>query len=166
MTKSATYWKNKLQLLEHPEGGCFKETYRSDEQIPADGLPERFSDARAFSTSIYFLLEKHEFSAFHRIKSDETWHFHDGAPLEIHAISPEGNHHQYLLGLDPENGYTPQVTIPHGHWFAAHSLGEFTLMGCTVAPGFDFLDFEMGSETQLLSAFPHHADLIKKYTSQ
>jgi len=166
MTRSAQFWKTHLALLQHPEGGCFKETYRSEEVISGKGLPQRFGDERAISTSIYFLLEKHEFSAFHRIKSDETWHFHDGAPLEIHAISPDGIYHRHLLGLDPENGYSPQVTIPQGHWFAAHTLGDFTLVGCTVAPGFDFRDFEMGSASQLLSAFPHHAKLINKYTCQ
>jgi len=166
MKQSAAYWKNKLQLLDHPEGGCFRETYRSDEQIPANGLPSRFSDERSISTSIYFLLESHEFSALHRIKSDETWHFHDGAPLEIHDISPEGKYHRHLLGLDPENGSSPQVTITRGHWFAACTLGEYTLVGCTVAPGFDFHDFEMGSKNKLLSDFPHLSDLIEKFTCQ
>ncbi len=164
MKKTAAYYKKALQLLDHPEGGCFKEVYRSKESVAASKLPSRFGTSRAISTSIYFMLESGEQSVFHRIKSDETWHFYDGDPLEIHAISPKGQYRKYLLGLDPEKGFMPQVTIPHGDWFSAQSLGDFTLVGCTVAPGFDFQDFEMGSRQKLIQEFPQHQKIIETFT--
>lgn len=150
--------------MDHPEGGCFKEVYRSEESVVTAGLPSRFGTSRAISTSIYFMLESGEQSVFHRIKSDETWHFYDGDPLEIHAISPQGQYRKYLLGLDPEKGFMPQITIPHGDWFSAQSLGDFTLVGCTVAPGFDFQDFEMGARHNLIQEFPQHQKIIETFT--
>jgi hypothetical protein len=165
MKKTATDWKKSLQLLDHPEGGCFREVYRSKESVSSSCLASRFGDSRTISTSIYFMLESGERSVFHRIKSDETWHFYDGSPLEIHAIDPQGKYQNFLLGLDPERGYMPQVTIPFGNWFSARSLGDYTLVGCTVAPGFDFRDFEMGSRLDLVQQFPQHQKLIETFTN-
>lgn len=162
--RTAHYWKEALSLLKHPEGGWFKEVYRSPEQIQASGLPNRFNAPRSIATSIYFILEAKEHSVFHRIKSDETWHFYDGDPLEIHIINQEGTYQRVLLGLDPENGSFPQVTIPHSCWFAAQTLGEFTLVGCTVAPGFDFHDFEMAAGLELRKGFPQHIKIIDQFT--
>ncbi|MDP2723453.1 MAG: cupin domain-containing protein [Bacteroidales bacterium] len=162
--KTATVWIQSLQLQPHPEGGWFKEVYRSEEQIPQHGLPHRFTDKRSIATAIYFMLEANEISVFHRIKSDETWHFYNGEPLELHVIDPKGNYQKLMLGLYPEQGIMPQVTIPHGCWFAARSLGAYTLVGCTVAPGFDFHDFEMAERNYLTNEFPQHTELILQFT--
>ncbi len=162
--KTAHDWINTLQLQHHPEGGWFREVYRSSENIPDGGLPHRFPEARSMATAIYFLLEMGDLSVFHRIKSDETWHFYDGDPLEIHVIDQDSNYQRYLLGLNPKEGFMPQVTIPHGQWFAARSLGKFTLAGCTVAPGFDFHDFEMASRDLLTNEFTQHKELIHQFT--
>ena len=162
--KTAHDWINTLQLQHHPEGGWFREVYRSSENIPDGGLPHRFPEARSMATAIYFLLEMDDLSVFHRIKSDETWHFYDGDPLEIHVIDQDSNYQRYLLGLNPKEGFMPQVTIPHGQWFAARSLGKFTLAGCTVAPGFDFHDFEMASRDLLTNEFTQHKELIHQFT--
>ncbi|NQU33240.1 MAG: cupin domain-containing protein [Bacteroidetes bacterium] len=162
--KTSKYWVDKLCLLPHPEGGYFKEIYRSAEKVCSKSLPTRFKGDRSFSTSIYFLLEKGQFSAFHRIKSDEIWHFYDGDPLTVYVIDSDGELIQYKLGLDPETNTLPQVTIPANCWFASESNGEFTLSGCTVSPGFDFEDFEMGDRDTLLSKYPNLKEIILRYT--
>ena len=152
---NAKFYIDHLQLQKHPEGGWFKENYRSTEIIKHSCLDARFSGDRNISTSIYFLLEKGEFSAFHKIKSDETWHFHDGSALELYSISPEGELKTQKLGLDITNGELPQITIPQGYYFAAKPLGNYTFVGCTVAPGFDFDDFEMPDKKKLIGFFPN-----------
>ena len=157
---NANYYIEKLVLQKHPEGGWFKEVYRSNENIAATALGKRFSGQRSISTSIYFLLQKGEFSAFHKIKSDETWHFYDGGTLELFSISPEGKLIIYKLGLNIQKGELPQITIPHGHYFAAKSKADFTFVGCTVAPGFDFVDFEMPSKEELKELFPSQFKII------
>jgi len=159
---NAKYYINKLELHKHPEGGWFKEVYRSEEVIEHKALNKRFSGGRNISTSIYFLLEKDEFSAFHKINSDETWHFYDGGMIEIYSISQEGKLIIHKLGLDIENNELPQITIPAGQYFAAKSSTDFTLVGCTVAPGFDFEDFEMPSKQELKGLFPEHTQIIKE----
>ena len=154
--RSANFWINRLALTHHPEGGWYKETYRSEEKISIEALPERFQGDRNFSTAIYYLLEKGDFSAFHRIKSDEMWHFYDGDPMEIIEITAQGKLINHCLGLTKRSKCFPQLVIPSGSWFAARPMGEYTLVGCTVSPGFDFTDFELASKTQLLSLFPQH----------
>ncbi len=163
--RDAHYWINHLNLLPHPEGGYYKEVYRSGEEINKESLPDRFQGTRAFSTSIYFLLEKGDFSAFHRIKSDEVWHFYDGAPISIYVIDNEGALTIHKLGLSPDKGITPQLTIPANHWFASESTGNFSLVGCTVAPGFDFIDFEMADRNSLINLYTEHREIIEKYTA-
>ena len=120
--KNAAYWIEKLGLLPHPEGGWFRETYRSSETIPVAGLPERFGGERSFSTAIYFLLESGQVSAFHRIKSDEIWFFHDGGPLAIHSISGNGDHEITRLGNNPDNGESFYAVVPAGSWFGAQLI--------------------------------------------
>ena len=159
----AENWVNNLGLMPHPEGGYFKEVYRSEEEIPARALPARFKGNRNFSTAIYYLLGKGDFSAFHRIHSDETWHFYAGDPLEIWMILPDGESVRKLVGISDESSVL-MFTVTAGTWFAARSTGEYSLCGCTVAPGFDFADFEMGDYTQLTSLFPQHEKLIKQFT--
>ncbi|MBC8319477.1 MAG: cupin domain-containing protein [Bacteroidetes bacterium] len=162
--RNAQYWINHLGLLPHPEGGHFREVYRSDEIIRLDSLPDRFTGDRTFSTSIYFLLTKNEFSTFHKINSDELWHFYDGDPLTIYVIDNMGVLTVHKLGLFPDKGILPQVTIRANHWFASETTGNFSLVGCTVSPGFDFSDFEIAERQMLISQFDEHRDIIERYT--
>ena len=155
-----------LALEPHPEGGWYRETYRAAESIAATALPARFSGARSISTAIYFLLAKGEISALHRIKSDELWHFYSGTTLTVHLFFPTGEYRQIRLGADIAGGETFQATVPAGCWFGAEVTGEgaYSLVGCTVAPGFDFVDFEMGTRAELVTAFPGHKELIRQLT--
>jgi hypothetical protein len=160
-----------LGLQEHPEGGYFRETYRSEEEMTQ--LPRRFVGNRVFSTAIYFLLKHGQFSALHRIKSDELWHFYDGAPLTISCIAPNGALSEIRLGKNIAKGEVLQACVPYGWWFGAalqkHSLSyeflhNFSLVGCTVAPGFDFADFEMPSQAEFIQMFPQHRAIIERLT--
>jgi len=161
---SAKFWIDSLDLTRHPEGGWFRETYRSSGSIPGEALPERFAGPRRFCTAIYFLLERGDFSALHRIKSDEIWHFHEGAPLTVHVITPEGEYYWIRLGRDADNGECFQAVVPAGCWFGAETCGEFSLVGCTVSPGFDFRDFEMAVRAVLTHLFPRHSALVSRLT--
>ncbi len=155
-----------LGLEKHPEGGWFKEVYRSNEEIAAEHLPERFSGGRHHSTSIYFLLSSDTFSAFHRIKSDELWHFYDGSTVTIYMIDRDGIYSDITLGRNIENGEVLQCVIPHGVWFGAKvsEPDSFSLVGCTVAPGFHFDDFELGERDELLKMFSQHKKIINELT--
>ena len=155
----------RLGLLRHPEGGWFRETYRSAEETPGAALPERFGGSRSFSTAIYFLLERGDISALHRIKSDEIWHFYAGSAVLVHVISPDGGYTARRLGPDPESGDSFQLVVPAGSWFGAEVIeGAFTLVGCTVAPGFDFADFEMADRRALTELYPGHSEIIRRLT--
>lgn len=149
-------------LLSHPEGGWFKETYKSGENIAANALPARFGGERTFSTAIYFLLEQGNFSAFHRIKSDECWHFYAGDCLQVYVIQMNGTLDIIRLGNDMEQGQLFQYVVPANCWFASRPAlnSSFCFVGCTVAPGFDFADFEMADATALSAFFPQHEILI------
>lgn len=165
--KPATYWIEKYNLLPHPEGGYYAETYRSAESVNKDDLPERFAGDRSFSTGIYFLLGKENFSAFHRIKSDEMWHFYAGNALDIFVIYPETGKLEIIkLGSNPDLGETFQAVVPAGTWFGSRPAAgsNYCLVGCTVAPGFDFEDFEMAERASLVSEFPQHEKLIYELT--
>lgn len=135
----------KLNLIPHPEGGYYRETYRSDEYIPHEALPKRYTGKRVFSTAIYFLLQSHEKHLLHRLKSDEIWHFYLGSPMLIRYYKDENDIKEVILGNDLLNGEVPQVLIPRMHWMIAKPIKEnsFTLVGCTNAPGFEFDDFEL-----------------------
>lgn len=155
----------KLELVRHPEGGWFRETYRSGETMPAQALPERFNGSRSLATAIYFLLEAGDISALHRIKSDEIWHFYAGTTLLIHCISTDGGYQTIRLGADLQAGELFQAVVPAGCWFGAELAEEgFALVGCTVSPGFDFSDFEMAGREQLFSSYPQHAQMITRMT--
>ncbi len=160
----AAYWIARLRLERHPGGGWFSETYRSAETVPADALPARFESPRSFSTAILFLLEQGDFSALHRLKSDEIWHFYGGGPLTVHIIAPAGERHEIALGPDPERGERFQAVVPAGSWFGAETSGGFSLVGCTLAPGFDFGDFEMGDRAGLTILYPEHRAQIARLT--
>ena len=161
---TAQEWIEALGLARHPEGGWFRETYRAAEGIAREHLPARFDGPRAFSTTIYYLLEEGDFSAFHRIRQDEGWHFYDGAPLALHLIDPAGNCSRLRIGRDPATRLLPQTVAPAGWLFAAASEGDYSLVGCTVAPGFDFADFRMPTRASLLQVHPAHAALIERFS--
>lgn len=157
---------SQYNLLPHPEGGHFKETYRSEESIPASGLPLRFPGKRNFSTAIYFLLLKDLFSAFHRIQSDECWHFYEGDSLHVHVLHTDGTYELIRLGRNREEGEVYQAIVPAGAWFASETSGEYSFVGCTVSPGFDFLDFELAKAAELKSEYPESSSLIERLCRQ
>jgi len=156
------YWIEKLSLQPHPEGGFYRETYRSSLEITPKGFPGN----RASSTAIYFLLEGGDFSALHRLRSDEMWHFYAGSTLLLRAISHEGSATEIKLGNNPEAGEHFQAVVKAGDWFGAclQDAHSFALVACTVAPGFDFTDFELGERAGLVKAYPQHRTLIKTLT--
>jgi predicted cupin superfamily sugar epimerase len=148
---------NELELQAHPEGGYYKETYRSAQTL--DGQD------RHLLTSIYFLLTAENVSRFHRIKSDELWYFHAGSPLIVHTLSERG-HEQHHLGLDLSKGQQPFLWIPKDTIFGSSILDAegYALVSCAVAPGFDFADFELFTASDLLPRFPQHQEIILKMT--
>ena len=137
-----------LGLSPHPEGGFYRETFRA-----------------SASTAIYFLLPAGTFSAFHRIQSDEVWHYYDGDPLELHVIHPDDRYERVILGRGLGKGERPQYVVPGGAWQAAAPKGErFTLCGCTVAPAFDFAQFEMPPRAEMQAILPEYPDLVRRFT--
>jgi predicted cupin superfamily sugar epimerase len=163
--KPAEYWIKHLRLEQHPEGGFYKESYRASEKISTASLPRRFTGDRNFSTSIYFLLRSQDRSMFHKIKSDELWHYHAGSRLTIYILD-NGKLVTRTLGSDLENGESLQVVIPANVWFGAkvEQPDSYSLSGCTVSPGFDFADFELGEQNKLLAKFPGQTDIIRMLT--
>ena len=162
--KNHQYWIDKLKLKKHPEGGFFRESYKSVEKIDGNALSEKFTGQRPLSTAVYFLLMGNQFSQFHRLKSDELWHFYYASSLTIHIIDQTGNYAKICLGSDYEKGEVFQATIKKGVWFGAtvDNIQSFSLVGCTVSPGFDFKDFELAHEKNMLEKYPQHALIIKK----
>lgn len=157
---------SRLALTPHPEGGFFKETYRSELTVRPKGFPSE----RNISTGIYFLLRACDFSAFHRIRSDEMWHYYSGEPLEVIMLNEKGRS-GFVLGPDIQNGQCFQNVVPAGSWFASRLLNydpsdeeRYCLAGCTVSPGFDFQDFEMPGQSEMLSMFPDHREIILELT--
>lgn len=150
----------KLKLIRHPEGGWFRETYRSDETaININGL------ARNACTAIFYMLEKNDKSHFHRLTSDEIWFFHEGVPIEIVMIT-NGKFSSTIIGNEIAREQIPQVIIPAGTWFGARlqSPEGYALVSCTVSPGFDFDDFEMGKREEMMRAFPDLEKQIQEFT--
>lgn len=199
--RDAQYWIRKLGLEPHPEGGYFRQTYKSELKIAAEGqkshpcaenagrVGQLYGDApRAASTAIYFLLEKGNFSVLHRLRSDEMWHFYAGSPLVVHVISVEGECSSILLGDDPERGEVFQAVVKAGCWFGAEvardsdvsqkqrdpstgsgqAMGHpfYALVGCTVAPGFEFEDFELAKREELAAKYPQHREMIRRLTRE
>jgi predicted cupin superfamily sugar epimerase len=156
-----------LGLAPHPvEGGYFAETYRSPEQIPAAGLPSRYGSPRALGTAIYYLLTPETFSAMHRLASDEIFHFYLGDPVEMLQLHPDGSHEVVLIGPDLEASHRPQVIVPRDVWQGARLRpgGRYSLLGTTVAPGFDYTDYETGHRASLLATHPTAQALILALT--
>lgn len=157
MEKTVKEIVSHYQLEPHPEGGFFRETYRSDITY------ETPSGKRVASTAIIFLITKDSISHFHRLTADECWHFYGGSPLRLLQISPEGNLKETKIGADIFNGEKLQHIVPSGDWFASTSYGEYSLVGCTVAPGFEFDDFEMGKKKVLIDQFPQHREILEDF---
>ena len=166
MGRKGEEWVSLLGLVAHPEGGFYRETYRAAEVIAAEHLPERFGGARACSTAIYFLLPGDQVSVLHRIKSDEIWHFYAGSSLTLTVIHPDGGLESKRLGADPGRGESFQVLVPAGCWYGAavDDPSSYALVGGTVAPGFDFADFELADRRVLLEQFPQHRPTILRLT--
>lgn len=152
------------RMQPHPEGGYYLQSYKSSGSIAVSSLPEDFSGPRPFSTAIYFLLEQGNFSAFHRIKSDECWHFYEGGCLHVHILYPDGEWKTVRLGSDISKGEVYQFVVPANCWFASEPAPGtgYSLVGCTVSPGFDFADFELANATILSNEYPAHATFIQR----
>ena len=152
-----------LNLQPHPkEDGYFIESYRSLERFSWESLPARYHGARSHATAIYFLLKKGGFSELHRLRSDEIFHFYFGAPVELLLLSAEGKGELLKLGNQLENGERPQLVIPRGCWQGLRATGEYSLLGTTVAPGFEYSDYESGDREELIRQYPAYADLIRQ----
>lgn len=165
MNPTAKSLIQKMGLIPHPEGGYFKEIYRSSDIVIPMGMPDNYK--RVASTSIYYLLCDNQFSAWHKLKSDEIWHFYHGSPLTIYLLNKDGELATHKLG-DPTTIKDAhfQVVITANQWFAAQpdDPHSYTLIGCTVAPGFEFEDFELANRDKLNAMYPAHTTLIKKFT--
>ena len=171
-----------LQLQPHPEeGGYFRETYRSDERIPSDALPTRYvaptqtGAGRSHATHIYYLLTPETYSQLHLVESDEAFHFYLGDPIEQLRLQPDGSHETVLIGCDLEAGHRPQSIVPRGVWQGARLaplMGEpaetttgtfgFALVGCSVAPGFDFADYRGPGRALLIERYPEARAMIER----
>lgn len=163
--KPAKYWIEQLDLQPHPEGGYYREIYRASGEIPSNSLPRAYGGPRPYVTVIYFLLRSGDISVFHRLRSTEHWHYHMGSAATIHFLSPQGEYYKQVIGEDMQAGQQLVVTIPAGDWFAAEvkDPGSYILVSCTVAPGFDFADFEMATREQLTAKYPQQTDLITHF---
>ncbi|MGV8075402.1 MAG: cupin domain-containing protein [Syntrophobacteraceae bacterium] len=166
MDQNADYWIEKLKLSKHPEGGWFVRTYSSEERIEGGYLPERFGGPRAFSSAIYYLLKGSEFSALHRLKADEVWHFYAGSSITLYIIEWKGRLSEIRMGNSSKTGETFQCAVKAGCWFGGvvNEPESYALMGCTVAPGFEYEDFELGDREKLIEEYPKHRLIIEKLT--
>lgn len=160
----AAYYVSKLGLDPHPEGGYYKRTFESEEQTTDQELTVNFEGKRKLYTSIYFLLGSNDISHFHRLKSDELWYYHAGSPLTVHVIDEHGEYKEYRLGINLENGEVPQVLVPKNSIFGSSvkDPDTFSLVGCMVSPGFEFRDFELFTQDELLAKYPQYKDVIMK----
>lgn len=159
MTQDIERLISDLQMKEHPEGGYYRETYRSTALVTTgNGIP------RSALTNIYFLLTGDTFSAWHRIDADETWHFYRGSNLIISMIDRDGSLEERRLG--PAGPW--QTTVPAGCYFAAHveDAAGYALVGCSVAPGFEFSGFELASRKALTARYPVHAAAVLRFTRE
>jgi predicted cupin superfamily sugar epimerase len=162
LNKLAKFWISKLKLVKHPEGGYYANTYKSDRVVNISG----YSGHRSTCTVIYYLLTGKQFAAFHIMKSDEIWHFYSGSSLTLHIIDSKGNLKKSILGPSLDAGERFQITVKSNCWFAV-SLNEkksYSLVGCTVSPGFDYKDWKIGKRKVLIRKFPQHKDTIEKFT--
>jgi predicted cupin superfamily sugar epimerase len=177
----AEYIIKKLGLEKHiSEGGYFKETYRSPDILSYKGFHNKIHEdeisketfypekMRPASTLIYYLLVGNQYSTIHRVKSDEIWHFYLGSPVTLHIINKDRVSPRIQLGNNLENGENIHYVVTKDTWFCAevNNKSSFALMGCTVSPGFDFEDFELGNQDELILQYPQHKELIVRFTKQ
>jgi len=157
-----------LGLSPHPEeGGWFRETHRADEALSRDILPGRYAGPRSLGTAIYYLLTPDTYSHMHRLLSDETFHFYAGGPCEMLQLNPDGSAQTILFGNDVLAGQRPQIVVPRNHWQGLRLLpgADFALMGCTVAPGFEYEDYAHGDRTELTTRYPEFREQIIRLTA-
>ena len=158
-----------LNLKPHPsEGGFYVETYRSDERLSGSVLPQRYQGPRSFGTAIYYLLTPDAFSELHRLPTDEVFHFYLGDPVEMLQLAPDGSGKVLRLGTDIQNGESPQLVVPRGVWQGSRLIagGRFALLGATMAPGFDFADYEPGHRAELMESYPVFKEMIVALTNE
>lgn len=156
-----------LGLQPHPEGGFYKQAFKSPHRVKSLDKNRYDDEERHAGSAIYYLLNRHDFSAWHRLKSDELWHHYSGSTVRIHIIDKEGNLSSYLLGDPLKNANaTHQVHIPAGCWFSAENVNKtsYSLVGCTVTPAFEFKDFELANRESLSRTYPQHTDIINRLT--
>ena len=165
--QKAEYWIKSLKLAPHPEGGFYRETYRSGGSYSFNETTH-FKGARSWATSIYYLLRSNDRSKLHRIHSDELWFYHAGAPLTVYMFPEIGEPSSFTLGLEPDKRQVLQGTVPAESWFGAcceePDCASYTLVSCVVAPGFDFRDFAFADKNELLSKFPKHTTTVERLT--
>ncbi len=164
MNTAAMHWVERLGLEPHPEGGHYRRTYTAELMLPSSVLPDHTGD-RHVASAIIFLLAAGETSRLHRLASDEMWFYHQGDPLTLHLIHPYGHHEEVVLGC--ESGQQLQALAPAGVWFgAAPTAGPqgFSLVGNSVAPAFDFADFELANKADLLAHYPELSAIIERLT--
>lgn len=162
MIKTKEEWVRSLDMTAHPEGGWFKETYRSKNEF----IPSEIGKSRNYSTSIVFLLGTDDVSHFHKIKSDELWCYHAGSACVIHTINSDGVVKSVKLGTNIEQGEQLQYVVPAGVIFGSESSGEYSLVGCVVSPGFDFQDFKLYETEELKQLVKGNEKLIEKFTKE
>jgi predicted cupin superfamily sugar epimerase len=162
LNKYAKFWINKLKLGQHPEGGYFTNTYRSDKIIELCG----YNGTRSTCTAIYYLLTGNQFSSFHIMKSDEIWHFYSGSSLTLYIIGSKRRIIRVVLGPNFNEGERFQVVVKAGCWFAVsiNKKNSYSLVGCTVSPGFDYKDWKIGNRKRLTEMYPEHKKIIEKFT--
>ena len=166
MDEDARRIVERFGMTPHPEGGWFREVWRSPLAVEHSAIPAGHANRRCGGTLIYFLLSGNDFSAFHRVRwTDELWHLYAGGPLELHIIDSERRHTRHLLTTDLDCG-EPTALVPAGHWQAARleANARWAFGGCTVAPGFEFEDFEMPPAGELIAEYAEHAAIIGELT--
>ena len=165
--QKAEFWIDSLQLLPHPEGGYYRETYRSSGSYSFNNtIP--FNGSRSYATAIYYLLKGGDHSKLHRIHSDELWFFHAGDPLKVYMFEKHGEPSSFTLGLSAKNSEVLQATVPAECWFGAclenPERERYSLVSCVVAPGFEFRDFTFADRITLEKKFPNHHEIIERLT--
>jgi len=157
-TQSAASLITQMDLQPHPEGGYYKEVYRSDNTV----LRPSSTEPKQACTSIYYLLEGADYSGFHRLLSDELWYFHKGSPLHIHVIDQDGGYSVHELSDTASGNFS--IVIKAGQWFASEIPSKigFVLVSCAVAPGFDFAEFKMAKKEELIAQYPQYSQIINK----
>ncbi|MDA3838231.1 MAG: cupin domain-containing protein [Candidatus Delongbacteria bacterium] len=161
---TAEYFIDKLKMESHVEGGYSKEVYKNAHTITDGSYKIEFEDERSLSSTIHFLLKSGQVSKFHKLKFDEIWFYHYGCPIIVHMIDERGIYTQMKLGLNIEAGENVQILIPANVIFGAEPMEKdsFSLVSCMVSPGFDYRDFILYEEEELISSYPKHAKIIHK----